>query len=384
VSVLERLRRHGDRLLAIGLVIVVLVEVAFLGTARSDEPVPAVTGGALVALLAGLALAASVAWRQHAPLVVLGVAIAAALLAAGAPLDAPVGVVVAIVVATYSVGAQTTGRDAWVGAVGVAALVAIAVLRDIGADQDLADLALPTLVVGGPWLAGWSIRSRREREAALELARVEEAVVAVSAERARIARELHDAVAHAIGVIVLQARGARRTLPTDPGAAGDAIDVIEATGTQALAEMRRLVGVLRDHDDRATLAPPPSLRHLDGLLERVRLAGLPVTLEVEGTPVDLPPGIDLSAYRIVQEALTNTLAHAGPATASVRVRYGADRLDLEVADTGVGPARRIADGNGLVGMRERVSLYDGSLETGARPGGGFMITARLPLARASS
>jgi signal transduction histidine kinase len=384
VSVLERLRQQHDVLLAMVLVIGTVAEVATLGAVRSDDPVSPSMGQTVLALVSGLVLAASVAWRRRAPLAVLGAAIVAALLSLGAPLDAPVAVVVAIIVATYSVGAHTDGRGARIGAIGLVALIAIAVARDIEVDTDLADLALPILVVGGPWLAGLSIRSRREREAALERARVEEASAAVSGERARIARELHDAVAHAIGVIVLQARGARRTMQHDPSAAMGAIDVIEATGTQALTEMRRLVGVLRQDEDGATLAPTPSLRHLDGLIERVRAAGLPVTLAIEGAPVELPPGIDLSAYRIVQEALTNSLAHAGPATASVTVRYGTDRLDLEIADTGVGPTRRVADGNGLVGMRERVSLYDGSLETGARPGGGFLIVARLPLAPAGS
>ena len=202
-------------------------------------------------------------------------------------------------------------------------------------------------------------------------------------ERARIARELHDAVAHSIGVVVLQARGARKTMQSDPEAALEALDAIEATGTQALAEMRRLVGVLRQADDGMDLSPPPSLRHLDALVDRVRAAGLPVELTIEGTPIELAPGIDLSAYRIVQEALTNALAHAGPATASVRVRYDEDQLALEIADTGVGARQPDPSGHGLIGMRERVSLYDGRLETDVRPGGGFVIRARLPLTSSS-
>jgi signal transduction histidine kinase len=383
VNPLGRARRYGDRLLAVALVVGVLAEVG-LGAARSDEPIPVSGVRLLLATASGLALAASVAWRVRLPLAVLGLAIVAAVLAVGAPLDAPAAVVIAIVVATYSVGAHTDGRDARIGVAGVLALVAIAVVRDIDADQDLADLALPILVVGGPWLAGLSIRSRREREAALERAHADEATAAVAAERARIARELHDAVAHAIGVIVLQARGARHTVRADPEAASGALDAIETTATQALAEMRRLVGVLREDEDGIALAPTPSLRQLDELIDRVRVAGLPVTLTIEGSPVDLPPGIDLSAYRIVQEALTNSLAHAGSATASVLVRYRPDGLDLEIADTGSGPSRRAVAGNGLIGMRERVSLYDGSLETGVRPGGGFVVVARLPLGPAGA
>jgi signal transduction histidine kinase len=157
------------------------------------------------------------------------------------------------------------------------------------------------------------------------------------------------------------------------------LDTIEATGSAALAEMRRLLGMLRRDDDEIVLAPQPSLRHLDALAAQIREAGLPVELSVEGDPVDLPPGIDLSAYRIVQEALTNALKHAGPATARVVVRYGENDLELEVADTGVGAGQGDGAGQGLVGMHERVSLYGGKIEAGPRDGGGFAVRARLPL-----
>jgi signal transduction histidine kinase len=267
--------------------------------------------------------------------------------------------------------------------VGVGALIAIAAGRDLGPDSELNDLAVPTLVLGMPWLAGLSIRTRTERESALERVRVEQANQASAETRTRIARDLHDSVAHAMSVVVIQARGARRVLEQDPEAAQDALDVIEATGTDALAEMRTIVGVLREPDQPAELGPPPSLRHLEPLVERVREAGLPVAVSIEGEPVALPPGMDAAAYRIVQEALTNTLAHAGPATASVVIRYDDDRLELEIADTGIGPGRPgrggRSDGHGLDGMRERVARLDGRLETGARPGGGFLVRADLPL-----
>ncbi len=377
------LRRHGDRLLAIALVVAVWLETTQVGISRDDEPIVTTPAGEAVALLAAILLAASLAWRQQAPLLALGLAIVTSVVALVEPIDGPVTVVIAMMVATYSVGAHTRGRVAIAGAVGVGILLAANVVREVHPDIELGDVALPFLLLGGPWLAGLAIRSRREREAALEVARIEEADAAVADERARIARELHDAVAHSIGVVVLQARGARKTMQTDPGAALEALDAIEATGTQALAEMRRLVGVLRQADDGMDLSPPPSLRHLDALVDRVRAAGLPVELTIEGTPIELAPGIDLSAYRIVQEALTNALAHAGPATASVRVRYDEDQLALEIADTGVGARQPDPSGHGLIGMRERVSLYDGRLETDVRPGGGFVIRARLPLTSSS-
>jgi signal transduction histidine kinase len=383
VSLRTWLRRHGDRLLAIALVIGVWLETTGIGVSRDDEPIAASPPAAGVALLAGVLLAASLAWRQRAPLLPLVLAIVVASVALAEPLDGPVTVVVAMMVATYSVGAHTRDRSAIAGVAGLAVLLAIAVARELTDEFEVADAALPVLVLGGPWLAGLALRSRRERETVLEQARLDHATTAVAEERARIARELHDAVAHSIGVVVLQARGARRTMTVDPAAAIEALDAIESTGTQALVEMRRLVGVLRQPDDGVDLSPPPSLRHLDAMVDQVRAAGLPVELTIEGTPIALAPGVDLSAYRIVQEALTNALAHAGPATATVRVRYGEDHLALEIADTGTGVRQPDPAGHGLIGMRERVSLYQGRLETDVRPGGGFVIRARLPLTTTS-
>ena len=370
------LRRYGERLLALTLVAGVAIQ-AWLTFAVRE-------GGSIgprnaLALAMALLLAASLAWRRRVPLVVLGLAIAAAAVSTTAPVDAPVALVVALTVATYSAGANATGRAAVLGGVGVGVLIAVAVAKDLGPDQDINDVAVPALIFGVPWLAGLSLRSRREREAALEGLRAEHANAAVADERARIARDLHDAVAHSMGVIILQARGARRAFRTDPDAALEALDAIETTGTTALAEMRGLVGVLHDDGQSMALSPPPSLRHVGSLVATVREAGLPVDLTIEGTPVGLPAGMDASAYRIVQEALTNALAHAGPATANVVIRYGPDDLDLEIGDTGVGPRDDGTDGHGLTGMRQRVSFHDGRLEVGPRPGGGFMVHASLPL-----
>jgi signal transduction histidine kinase len=205
------------------------------------------------------------------------------------------------------------------------------------------------------------------------------AAAAIVDERTQIARELHDVVAHSISVMVLQARGGRRVLDTEPADAHDAFAAIESTGQQALDEMRRLLGMLRTRDEALPFAPQPSLKHLGSLVEQVQAAGLPVHVIVEGEPRDLPPGVDLSAFRIVQEALTNTLTHAGPARARVVLRYLADDLELEVSDDGTGTGVGSSSGYGLVGMRERVGVYGGELEAGRQDGGGYAIRVRLPL-----
>jgi signal transduction histidine kinase len=202
---------------------------------------------------------------------------------------------------------------------------------------------------------------------------------AIVSERARIARELHDVVAHSVSVMVVQAQAGPRLL-ADPEQASDVFSSIEATGKEALVELRRLLGVLRNGDEYAATAPQPGLESLDTLLGQVRDTGLRVDLRIEGDPVALPAGVDLSAYRIVQEALTNTLKHAGRAEAEVIVRYDTGFVELEILDNGVGPqAHSNGSGHGIPGMRERVALYGGALETGSRNGHGFAIRARLPL-----
>src|SRR5690606_11832654 len=204
---------------------------------------------------------------------------------------------------------------------------------------------------------------------------------AVADERRRIARELHDVVAHHVSVMGVLATGARRVLTRDPAAADEALTTIEETGRTALREMRRLLTVLRtEAEPAAELAPQPGLAGIEALVEQIREAGLPVTLRINGDEAPLDPGVALTVYRIVQEALTNTLKHAGEATARVRLDVDGSCLQLEVSDTGRGPrpdGGRI--GHGLLGMRERVALYGGTLRTGPRPGGGFRVSARIPL-----
>jgi signal transduction histidine kinase len=242
-----------------------------------------------------------------------------------------------------------------------------------------------TTFIGFPTVAGRIFHRRHatdERLArenvALAAERDRRAAEAVAEERTRIARELHDVVAHAISVIVLQARGGRRVLASSPAEATTAFDTIENTGEQALDEMRRLLAMLR-YDEGHGLFPQPGLHALDDLAGSMSRMGLPVEVVREGTPVELAAGIDLSAYRIVQEALTNALKHAGPARARVRVSYLSGHLELEVVDNGIGNGTGGGSGHGLVGIRERAELYGGQVEAGRCPDGGYAVRARLPI-----
>jgi len=236
------------------------------------------------------------------------------------------------------------------------------------------------------WLAGFGVgRKLREAEDAnaratrLEREREERAREAVAEERARLARELHDVVGHSVSVMTVQASAVRRLLLPEQEKEREALEIVEQTGRQALAEMRRLVGVLRRPEEAPALAPQPSLEHLDKLVAHVRESGLPVEMKVEGDVVPLPVGLDLTAYRLVQEGLTNALKHARADQAQVFVRYGDGEIEVEVADNGTGGGDGAGGGHGLVGMRERVAVYGGELEAAPRPGGGFRLRARLPL-----
>ncbi len=226
-----------------------------------------------------------------------------------------------------------------------------------------------------------SARHSEQARRAEERARRSEAEAkrAVGEERARISRELHDVVAHSVSVMTVQASAVRRLLKPEQEREREALQVVEETGRQALTEMRRLLGIMREEGVSAERAPQPGLATIGNLVEHVREAGLPVELTVEGEPVKLPPGVDLSAYRIVQEALTNALRHAGPAHAWVAVRYGGDDVEIEVENDGRSDSDGEAGGHGLVGMRERVALCGGELTAGPRKGGGFSISARLPV-----
>jgi signal transduction histidine kinase len=248
------------------------------------------------------------------------------------------------------------------------------------------------IILGGmalvAWVLGDSMRYRRayylaleDRAARLERERDAQARLGAAAERARIARELHDVVAHNVSVMVVQADGARYALESEPERARQALGTISATGRQALAEMRRLLGVLRSGDEHAELAPLPGIDQLRDLLDQTRAAGRAVSFTLEGTPQPLSEGVGLAAYRVVQESLTNTRKHGGiGASVAVSLRYTADELIVGVTDDGRGAAA--ADdgaGLGLTGMRERVGIYGGTVQAGPRPAGGYQVSARLPL-----
>jgi signal transduction histidine kinase len=231
------------------------------------------------------------------------------------------------------------------------------------------------------WGIGRAVGERGRRAETLEerADRLERAhAEAVAGERATMARELHDVVAHSVSVMTVQAAAARLLFDDDPPRARESLVAVEETGRQALGEMRRLLGILRGDEHETRLAPQPGIAELDALVEQVRAAGLPVDVVVEGEPKRLPPGVDLAAYRVVQEALTNVLKHAGAARARVAIRYGAAVLELAVTNDGH-VRRNGRGGHGLVGMRERVALYGGEFEAGPRPAGGYAVRATLPL-----
>ena len=305
---------------------------------------------------------------------------------------------VAIVILLYTLAAYRPRRLSvpGLGICLIGSAVAVAVWRPL--TTSLLDWIITgAIIFAGPsliaWVLGDSMRYRRayyanleDRAARLERERDAQARIAAVAERARIARELHDVIAHNVSVMVVQADGASYALGTDPARAREALAAISATGRQALAEMRRLLGVLRREEDGAgsERAPQPGIGELGELLDQARGAGLPVSFTVEGDAQPLPGGVALAAYRIVQESLTNTRKHAGPVTsASVLLRYSPDAVLLTVSDDGTGDlggtVQPGALGHGLTGMRERVAVYGGSVTAGPRAGGGFEVVATLPL-----
>jgi signal transduction histidine kinase len=302
---------------------------------------------------------------------------------------------VAILILLYTLAAYSTRRVSIWGLAVCLAGSTIAIVRwlNFAVPDVLGRIAVTAVLFAAPallaWVLGDSMRYRRayyasleDRAARLERERDAQARVAAVAERARIARELHDVIAHNVSVMVVQADGASYALATDPGRAREALAAISATGRQALAEMRRMLGVLRREEDGPTelRAPQPGVGELGELLDQARMAGLPVSFTVEGVPRPLPGGVALAAYRIVQESLTNTRKHAGPvASASVVLRYSADTVVLAISDDGRGAAAPDGAGHGLTGMRERVAMYGGSVAAGPRSGGGFEVVATLPL-----
>jgi signal transduction histidine kinase len=325
-------------------------------------------------------------WRRSHPLAALVVVLAgeALMTAFLTPPPEMFALVVLLLSACYATGRHLEGRRALLGLVlGVGTVVVVAAIYDPN------DVIWPAVFFAGlPWLAGRTLRNQTllarelaEKAERAAHAREEEERRAIAAERSRIARELHDVVAHNLSVMVVQASAARRVLERDPERAAEAAELIRRTGREALAELRHVFGPVR-RGDGEDLSGPPSLSRVEDLARRARAAGLKVRLRVEGEPVPLPPGVDQAAYRIVQEALTNALKHADSAHATVTVSYEPNEVVLSIEDDG---AARGGDGlgetgggHGLVGMRERAALYGGLVQAGPRDTGGFAVRARLP------
>jgi signal transduction histidine kinase len=380
----DRLRQRVGRLpmlvqdLALVLLLLV-VELPLQWLARPDEPITESFAGpsaGSVALV--VAVVAVLAWRRLAPQLVLAATVGLSLLVVAWSVPAQL---FAPLVALYTVGAHRPRR------VSVPWLVSVLVLSVaiLAVHDSLALLPGQLAVLVVVWLLGDWQRVRRDyvaqleqRTAELERARAREAELAVADERTRIARELHDVVAQTLGVMLVQVRGARALATTDPSRAGDALERVVESGRESLRWLRQVVTILGE--DPGGYAPQPGIEDLDGLVADFAAAGLDVALEVEGTPVPVSRGVSLSAYRIVQESLTNVLKHAAAGHAVVTLRYDAE-LGIEVEDDGRGPARDgrgDGAGHGLIGMAERARLVGGALEAGSRSGGGFRVAARLP------
>ena len=377
-----RVRRGADIGLAVGLALLALVDLALSSDATSWGG----RGPLQVCLALGCTL--PLAWRVRYPIATVVVITAAGglLVAVAAPHQAPFEVFIGSVLASYSIGAHTAGGRRWLGlglmfGVGLPFMVA-ADSNGMASGNALAPIAWLT----GAWAVGAIIRGRRLRTAELELLTAElaqqrdlQAQAAVAVERGRIARELHDVVAHNVSMMVVQAGAADRVLEGDQPDVRRALAAIAGTGRETVDEMRLLLGVVRS-DEGDGLSPQPGLADLDQLVSNVRSAGLHVDLRVEGERSPLSPGVDLSAYRIVQEALTNVVKHAGTASVEVTVRYAKDAVQVEVCDDGRPREPASGGGNGLIGMRERVAMLGGEFRAGACESGGFAVFACLPLA----
>ena len=351
-GVIERIPR---RLIDVGLTVLVTVLATWAALDADRHPL------AVGAVIAGSVV---LAVRRRHPLLVLAVV---AGLSFALALAGSAGLVASALISMYTVGALVPRRTS-LPAAAVALTVVAAGLAIDGNDGPFS--SLPMLVFSAAaWVLGDSARVRSERNE-------QRAQDAVARERARIARELHDIVTHNVSVMVVQAAAGNEVFEEQPERARESLVAVEQTGRRALGELRRLLDVVAEDEGEGTL-PQPGLARLGELVENVRAAGLAVDLTIEGTPQELAPGVDLSAYRIVQEALTNTLRHARASRALVRVRYAPAQLELDVRDDGIGGT--ITPGRGLVGMRERAAFLGGELEAGSTPAGGFLVRARIPV-----
>jgi signal transduction histidine kinase len=357
-----------------------IAELAVAGDLRGSLAVNVVAVAGIV-----LPLAWWRTWPLRATACLLAVALPAEWLTSAADLPAIWFTLLAL---SFGLGAHQGGRGA---AAGMGLLICgIVATSAISGSLAVGDVAFPAVLVAAFCLAGRTARSRarlagelHEAAARANERRAAEAERAVVEERKRIAREMHDVVAHSVSVMVVQAGGARRILAREPLRAQDAAQLIAGTGREAIGELQRLLGVLHIEPAPASVpVPAPTLDGLDGLVERARAAGLPVALTVEGERRPLPEGVELAAYRVVQEAITNAIKYADAAPTEVHVRYGQQDVQLQVSDCGPGagaPGRVGGGGHGLVGMRERVRIFGGELHTGRRAGGGFEVRVRIPV-----
>ncbi|HEV8462512.1 MAG TPA: sensor histidine kinase [Gaiellaceae bacterium] len=376
-AVLERLRSRAFEALVLAFA---------LGSVVEAFAAPHAHPHALVAVLA-LGWSLPFLWRPRhkfwAPLAVCADVALLALATSEQTVNALTMPFVALLVAAVSFGLVGERRLALAG---WAALIGTAAVVDFQSSTPYADFFWTSLILSLAWFFGIALGTRteqaRELRARVEVAERERNIAAERAaldERARIARELHDVVAHSVSVMVVQASGVRRLLGADQDREREALLSVEQIGRQALAEMRRMLGVMRSGEEPVALAPQPGLDHIERLIQQVEEAGLPVKLRIEGERPAISPGVDLSAYRIVQEGLTNTLKHANGAHAEVVIRYVDDSVEVEIRDNGNGADGHDGLGHGLVGMRERVALYGGTLEAGPADGGGFVLKAHLPV-----
>jgi signal transduction histidine kinase len=377
--------RRGGLFSVDGLIAVLACAACELELALSNT----IEGPHWVNAVAAAGVTLPVAWRRNFPAMVAPLMVAFGAwqaLLGGDLLENSVTPIITLPLAVYSMGVLLDRRRSAISFGVTLALLCVAVAA--GDDPSIDAFVFILLVAGGPYLVGRIVNARiqlarelRDKATRLERDQEEKQKLAVAEERARIAREMHDVVAHNVSVMVVQASAARRMIDHDPDRAREALASVEQTGREALAEMRRMLDVLRVEDERAALAPQPSIDELEALIDLAREAGLQVELEVEGERRRVSSGVDLSAFRIVQEALANTIKHAGAANARVRLRFGEDEMEVDVVDDGhsVRPRGENGRGHGLVGMRERVAMLGGRLEAGYRANGGFEVRATLPL-----
>jgi signal transduction histidine kinase len=370
-----RLER-ADAMLAAALVVLALLEVALNTKIQPKAAAYPVEVG----------IAAAVAWRRTAPMFAsaLAAVLGVVLVVSGVPLEEPIVDLLAFVVLGYSLSSYARLS---VSLAGSALLLTSGGIQTVVAHKGFSNFAFAFVFLAAMWLMGLTVRRRTARAVQLELTTAElrrhnddEVRRATTAERLRIARELHDVVSHSLTVMVVQADAAEQVLARNPAGAAEPLRSVQRVGREALGEMARLLGILREGGEEVGLAPQPDIGELPRLVDQARRAGLDVDLDVNLDHSSLPAGMSLAVYRIVQEALTNTAKHAGPVP--VRVSIGMDdaQVKIDVIDSGTGgTGREQGGGHGLVGMRERVAVYAGSLHAGHQPGGGFAVHARLPL-----